>query len=761
MRKKLCPRLKCALFALVVACASVNAATISGFVREDGSKESMPFVSVYLEDLRLGAQTNMSGYYVITGVPPGDFTLVANLIGFTPHNKKIAVGDKDLVHNIILAEASLRVEGVTITAERVKAPSLEIVPSRLTLRGADLKAGPVFAEPDPVRTLQTLPGVLSLSDFNVGLYVRGGTPDQNLIRVDGADLYNVSHFFGLFSTFPSDAIKTTELLSGGYPAQYGGRLSSVLNIVTDEGNKKEFEGKGGVSLLSSRLTFEGPIGDNDSWLISGRRTYLEPILSIASRWNDGLNKFGYYFYDMQGKYHNVISHDDQLTLAFYLGDDYLRFDDYPAFVGKMQWGNRSVSATWTHIFASNVFSRYQFGASRFRSISTVGVEDLEFQEDNRLWDINGRVEVSWFVTDKHTIETGVDIKQHRMEYAFTMAEQEFINFSDKSNVYAGYLQDSYRPVPYLSLMPGIRVSSFRASGGSYVDYNPRFSARYQIADKTFFKASVGRYTQYLFRVSREMQGISFMSDLWFMSDSTAPPSHAVQYVGGFETVIGPGIDVTIEGYYKDYDKLGELDDTVDDASTTGDLLRRGDGRAYGVEFGLKKGSGKHTGWINYSVGWSIRNIDRINTDDDGVSQDYYPKFDRRNMLNVVYSYQLSKHWTLSSRYAFATGQGYTPWLGRYNLYDGALNMVMEQRLRAPLNSTRLPYYSRLDLGFRGKYKGWGITWMPFIDFINVLQRDNVYNRYWSEGDWEEREPGTEKNVPQLPFLFTFGVDVEF
>jgi hypothetical protein len=740
---------------ILLVFGSVDAATVSGYVREKGSGESMPFVGVYLEGIRLGAITNPEGYYAIAGVPPGDFTLVASLVGYKPYRKSVSVSDGELIANIVLQTGAIEVDEVTVRAERTK-PSLDIVPSRTTLRTSDLKAGPVLAEPDPIRTLQTLPGILTLSDFNVGLYVRGGTPDQNLIRVDGAELYNVSHFFGLFSTFPSDAVKSAELLSGGYPAQYGGRLSSVLNIITDEGNKERFSGTGGISLLSSRLTLEGPVAKG-SWLISGRRTYLEPILKIASKWNESVNKIGYHFYDVQGKTHQVLSHRDQVTFAFYFGDDYLRWDDL-TLDATLVWGNRSISTVWSHLFSSNIYTRYQVAYSRFRSYSDFVVEDLEFGEWNKLEDMDAKAEVTWYVSEKHTIESGIEVKRQFMDFRFEIAEQRLGLMDLTSYIYSGYVQDSYRMTPYLSIMPGLRFNRFAA--GPYNDVNPRLAARYQLANQTFLKASVGRYTQYVFRVAREFQGISFLSDLWFYSDSLTKPSHAIQYVAGIEHGFGSGYQATLEGYYKDYDALGEFNDRADNPGNASESLTRGDGRAYGMEIGLKKRSGKHTGWVSYSLGWSIRQVDGLNVDDNGVPREYYPKFDRRHSLNLVYGFDLTSHWRLSARYALASGQGYTPWLGKFSHTD-PIGYTWPQRLKAPLNSSRLPYYSRLDFGFRGNYSGWGIKWLPFIEVINATNRANVYNRYWDEGDAIKQTPGQEKDLPQLPFLVTIGVDVEF
>ncbi|MEE2874422.1 MAG: TonB-dependent receptor, partial [Candidatus Latescibacterota bacterium] len=286
------------LLALAVRAQAVD---ISGFVRDTANGESLPFASVYLKDQNWGGITNESGYYAIAGVPPGRYILVVSMIGYAVYREELVVADEDILRDIRLGEEAIEVEDTVIEADREEVESFDISPSRTILQMRELKTAPAAIEADPIRTIQTLPGVATLSDFSVGLYVRGGTPDQNLILLDGTDVYNASHMFGLFSTFPADAAKSTELLRGGYPAKYGGRLSSVLNVITNEGNKQEVDVDGGLSLLASRMTVQGP-ALKGSWLVSARRTHLDPLMAVA---RDALEAkaLGYNFYDLQGKTH--------------------------------------------------------------------------------------------------------------------------------------------------------------------------------------------------------------------------------------------------------------------------------------------------------------------------------------------------------------------------------------------------------------------------------------------------------------------------
>lgn len=767
-----------AMLAALCIGTTVPAATISGYVREQGTQESMPYVSVFIEELRLGAMTNDRGYYLINGVPPGEHTLIASLIGYHAYREAVTVGDDGIIQNIVIASEAIEIESIQVEAERVRSPSLDIIPSRETFRGAELKIAPAAVEADPIRTLQTLPGVMQLSDFNTGLYVRGGTPDQNLILVDGAELYNVSHFFGLFSTFPADAIKTTELLTGGFPAQYGGRLSSVLNVVTDEGNKEEVHGIGGVSILSSRLTVEGPAAKG-SFLVSGRRTYLEPILWMASKQTDALDGFGYYFYDAQAKVHQVLSHEDQYTFAMYFGRDDLSYD-FESLNMRMAWGNWSGSFAWTHLFSPELYSHFQTTVSGFDSQLKFKFEDLGVQDDNEMFDVDTKADFTWFVNERHTFEFGGHLKRHNMQFAQEYAGQRYEAFDLVAFVPSGYVQDSWRPWPFLTLQPGLRVSYISGEdrnaqpesvnyghNSGYLNWNPRFATRYQIGDDTFLKASVGRYTQYIFRVPREIQGISFLSDLWFTVDASegGRPQHATHYIAGFETRLGKDLDLMTEIYYKDYDDIAEFNYRAEAPQTVGDALLRGDGFAYGLDFNIKKRAGRHVGWLSYSLGWTVREVAQINTIDpnDPLSapQRYYPKYDQRHYLNAVYSWQLSRRWTINSRFAYASGQGYTPVLGVVVIEDPVYTLDPDYRAR--INERRLPAYARLDIGIRGNFQKWGVKWMPFFQIVNVLNRSNEFNRYSEKGEWDEPNHtyGSIETIPQLPFLPTFGIDVEF
>jgi hypothetical protein len=744
-----------ALLAVVLGSATTaGAAAIAGFVRDASNGESLPFVNVYLQGENLGGISNESGYYAIAGVPPGEHTLVVSLVGYATFRRSLTVADDDLVVDVKLATQAIELEATVVEAEADEVIDFDISPGRTSLRPSELKATPAAIEADPIRTIQTLPGVAALSDFSVGLYVRGGTPDQNLVLLDGSDVYNASHLFGLFSTFPADAAKSTELLKGGYPAKYGGRLSSVLNVITDEGNKEQFEGTGGLSLLASRLTLQGPVA-RGSWLISGRRTHLDPLISAARKALDA-QRFGYHFYDLQGKTHQVLSHDDQLTLAAYTGQDGLtyRFDEFDF---DLEWGNRTISSKWTHVFDSNLFGNFLFTGSRFKASTLFHTEDTTLEETNRLTDLSLKGDINWLPSQAHSVEVGYLVKRMSMEYDFGEAEQNWVNIDVEGFHNALYVQDNWSLTHRLRVQPGLRFNHF--SNGGYTGWAPRLAGRYQLGADTFLKAATGVYHQYIFRLAREFQGISLLSNVWALADSTADPSRSIHYVAGFETRVG-GTDVDIEGYYKDYDGLYELNYDEQESVEVADILRRGDGRAWGGDLLLRRRSGRHTGWIALNAGVTERTIDGLNLDENGREQAFRSKFDRRVTLNVVHAWRINRKWSLNSRFTLASGQPYTQVFGSGEIeLPSGLRWTFQEK--GELNAVRLPDYQRLDTAVtrRFTFRGWDMR--AYLQIVNLTNHENVFNYFWTSGDTDKRKPGKREKIAMLPILPSLGIDFSF
>ena len=746
--------LLCLLLALATA-DPARGADISGFVRDRSNGESLPFVSVYLKDQNRGSTSNESGYFVITAIRPGPYLLEASAVGYARLQRRIDVGADGLALLLEMEEEVVELRTTIVEAERNQVEAFDISPGRTVLQASELKGAPAAIEADPIRTIQTLPGVATLSDFSVGLYVRGGTPDQNLVLLDGTDVYNASHLFGLFSTFPADAAKYTEFLRGGFPAKYGGRLSSVLNVITDEGNKEQFEAHGGVSLLASRLTVQGPAAKG-SYLISGRRTHLDPLMAIAESALDA-KRLSYNFYDLQGKTHQILLPDDHLTVAAYTGQDNLlyRFDEFDF---DLEWGNRTISSKWTHLFDSDLFGNFMLTGSRFEATTQFGTEDMVLLESNQLTDLSFKGDVSYFVNEAHTMEVGLLAKRMSMEYDFGESGRSWFNIDVEGFHNAAYLQDNWAASPRLTLQPGLRLNRF--SNGDYSGLSPRLAARYRIGLETYLKGAVGQYHQYLFRLSREFQSIALLSNVWALADSTAEPSRSRHLIGGVETR-WKHIEIDAEAYYKDYDELYELNYDEQESTEIGDILRRGNGEAYGFDVLLKKRSGRHTGWLSVTTGLSRREIGGLNLDDRGEEQSYNSKFHRDLIVNLVHSWRFARCWRLNTRGTYGSGQPYTQILGQgeMELPSGERQYFQE---RGPLNDVRLPSYQRLDLAIQWKraFSSWGLK--VYAQMINLLGHENVFNYYYSDGSVEDRRPGRRKSISMLPGpLPSFGFDFEF
>ena len=740
---------------LVLAPHRASAVAISGFVRDAHSGESLAYVTVVLAGTRWGGTTDANGHYALAGIPPGTYTLRVQSLGYLAATDTLVLGPGDLVRHIRLVPQAVEVGETVVEARRTESGASDVAPGRTLLQIRELRAAPAAIEADPIRAVQTLPGVATLSDFSVGLYVRGGTPDQNLILLDGADLYNVDHLFGLFSTFPADATKSAELLRGGFPARYGDRLSSVLNVVSSEGNKEQFQGSAGASLLASRLTLQGPVG-RGSYLLSGRRTHLDPLLALAGS-RLGARWLRYNFYDLQGKTHQVLSDADQVTVSTYGGNDALAYR-FERFDFDVQWGNRAISSRWTHVFSSQFIGNLVLAGSRFASETRFNTEDVRMHERNRLTDQSLRCDLAYTAGAAHTVEVGWLAKRLQSRYAFGEATQEWMDVGARGSQYAAYVQDEWRLTPLWTAQAGLRYS--RASNGGYSGWDPRVSMRYQVGRDTYLKAAVGEYRQYLFRLSREFQGISLLSSIWVMTDSTAAPSRATHGVVGLESRV-LGLDLDLEAWCKSYRGLYELNYDNVTSVRIGDILRRGPGRAWGADLLVKHQSGRHSGWLSVSTGISERTIAGLNTGADGTPRPFNSKFDRRLQTNLVYSWQLGRRWALSTRAAAASGQPYTEVLGRGEV-------ELPSGIRWPfndlgaLNGVRLPAYQRLDVGLERRFRcrSWDLT--ASLQVVNVTNHRNVFNYFWDpEGEPANSEPGVRHQISMLPLLPSFGLDVDF
>lgn len=722
--------------------------TVSGFVREAGSGELIIGVNIYLSDHRTGTVTNNYGFYSLT-LPEADTVVItASYVGFSPETKKItfyrdAEVNFDLRSNVMLGE-------VKITAEKTEKQSESARMSTISVPVAQVRNVPsLLGEKDVMKVLQLMPGVQKGSEGSSGLYVRGGGPDQNLIILDDAIVYNASHLFGFFSLFNGDALKSIELTKGGFPARYGGRLSSVLEMNMKEGNKEKWHGEGGIGLISSRLTLEGPLAKNkSSILLSGRRTYADVILSPILKATEETDA-GYYFYDLNAKVNYDFGRKNKLYLSGYFGKD--RFhakynEEYDEKAG-LNWGNATATLRWNHLFSSKlfantsaVFSDYRFGIT-YELKDDVEGEDYYAEYYSGIRDLSLKFDLDYLPSPSHWIKAGGITIQHRFTpYVFIEIDNP-VNINKKEKEQSNglesgiYIEDTWKPFANLKINGGFRFSHFLASREQYHYFEPRISAAWKLPSDYALKASYASMSQYIHMISNT--GISLPTDLWVPTTDRVRPQQSRQVaIGAVKDIFSPEMSFSIEGYYKKMDnvigyKEGATFIQIEEAATGEgvsweDNVTSGQAWSYGLEFLLQKKEGRFNGWIGYTLSWTQMQFDSLN-----YGRKFYARYDRRHDISLVGTYKINSHITLSGTWVYGTGNAVTMPLSAYGaiehhdlLIDGGfpLNNFYDNMEYGQKNNYRMEPYHRLDLGVQfHKQKKWG-------ERIWEISVYNVYNR---------------------------------
>ena len=749
-------RIRCfATFVLLLASQTQTtfaqtSATLSGFIQDASTREALISANVVIKGTKLGAATNLSGYYVIPALPAGEYEIVVSYIGYETHTEKITVAANDkLVKNVLLKSKLLALKEVTVTATQEEEPE-DINLAQVSVNTREMQTMARVVEADVFRSLQFLPGVTAPSDFSTGLVVRGGNTDQNLITLDGITVYNPSHVGGLFSNFITEALKEANLMKGGFPAEYGGRISSVLRLTSREGNSQKFSGSASISLLSSQSTLEGPVGKG-AWLLSLRRTYIDQILKAARGLNITDFELPYYFYDVQGHVFQDLSHNDRLSFSTYLGRDVLDWDDLTL---DFNWGNRTFAVNWRHLFSQRMFSNFMLASSRFDTKVGVGNEG-GLTSLNEIVDHTAKGDLTYFVTNAHELKFGFEAKDLRFSYENAFEDRDLGSVLQEPNYFASYLQDSWRPSLRWVIQPGVRMSYFSRATDK-VRFEPRLSAKYLVGAKSSLSLSYGQFNQYISTVQDELNP-SFI-DFWFAFDETVPPAKSNHYILGYDTELPwHGLQVSVEGYYKDMFNLLAFKETRSSVTqeldfTIVNVFRRAEGEAYGGEIYLRKPVGRLNGWLSYSNAYVYKDGVTIND----VDTRYPPNWDRRHSLNLVANYNLSRKWELSVLFKYGSGFPYTQANGSFE-YD-ALGVPIKRRvIFDEINGARYPDYHRLDLSLTRHY--YHKTWQMdlFLNLVNVYNRKNIFYYVW---DFDV-DPAQRDNVPLFPFLPSLGVSAKF
>lgn len=733
-----------------------ESASVNGYITDSETGETLLTANIALVEVNRGTSSNTSGYYTITNIEPGTYTLAASYIGYRRFETEITLeAGENLRIDIEMIPEGVQLDAIVVESQAEREEQKNI--GRAQVSTQLIKELPSVIEPDVFRSVQLLPGVKAASDFSSGLYVRGGSPDQTLILLDETTVYNPTHFFGFFSTFNPDAVKDVRLYKGGYPAKYGGRIGSVLTVFNKDGNRNETEGSVSLGLLASRASLEGPLG-NGSWMLAFRRSTLEPVLAVLRESVDGVpDKF--YFYDVNGKISNDITENDRLSLAFYAGNDNVSVPFQDDANINLKYGNQTISGQWRRIVNENLFSFVTVTGSRYFNEPNFEIAGTPFERNNEIYDFSLKADFEYLPNERHTVSAGIWAGNLLLTFRDRFDNQETFNNRISSQYLSAYLQDEWRPIDKWRINAGLRLNTF--SEGEYIRFEPRLSTEYRPTDRIRLQAAYGRYYQYLTLITNEaFSGF----DLWLTTDDGVPPAFGDQFVLGAKTIPFSGYGFDAEVYYRTMRDLFELDPFINDAAGLDyeELFRFGEGYAYGVELFFEKQRGPLTGFIGYTFGVTRRKFPGFNApilDDPTRARFFPPKYDRTHDVNITTSLRLTDRWSTNAVFSYATGQAYTQPLGRTEIsgipWD---NDPRDIFTIGNVNASRLPSYHRLDLAFSrtGTFFGIGeAEWQ--IQIINVYSRRNVwfYNFDFGENPIERQEVNLLPIIPSLSYTVNF------
>ncbi|TAL70586.1 MAG: TonB-dependent receptor [Bacteroidetes bacterium] len=729
-------------------------ATFNGYVLDSATNETLVGATVAFKGTKLGTYTNKSGYFSITNIIPGDYTIIVSYLGYEKKILKIKFGERESVRREIkLKHDGIKTQEISVEAER-EVEKREITISKVNVPIEQLKEIRIGGESDVFRSLQFLPGVLTSSQISSGLYIRGGSPDQNLILVDGSVVYNPTHLFGFISTFNSDAIKDVELIKGGFPAEYGGRLSSVLNLTQKDGNQNNIDGTVSLGALSSKASLEGPLF-NGSWFISGRRTYLEIIKAFIP--DDPTSPLpDFHFYDLNVKISQNFGSNDKLFISGFMSADALAMDGYGMNM-SLDIGNQLLSTKWTHIFGDNLFTVLNFSYSKYKNRFFGDQSGYEFLIDNNITDYTVKGSVEWFTSDVLTTKFGFESTKYTFGYL-----QNFTGDADSTSPgsnggtlnllvddwnHSLFGQLNYRVFDLLSLQGGLRVNYWMQR--NLVTLEPRIALRYQFQENIALKAAWGIYHQNL-RLAT-MPDFSFF-DTWLPTDSTVPASKSNHYIFSIETNPVEGYDLNFDVYYKTMNNINEINMNSLEGSTVSDVFYIGNAESYGVEVFLQKKFGNFTGWFGYSLGYIYAKFPQINN-----GNEFRPKYDRRHDLKLVLQYKLNDEWEFGGSFTFQSGQSYTGATSRFQsrLIDqnyGRGKIFPSQRF-----GLRLPPSHQLNISASYSFTTFGLPSKLILDVYNVYNRRDIWFRYYNT----QKEETNVEDVRLLPILPSISYELKF
>ena len=722
---------------LLAGNAVAQTASVSGFVRDADTGETLLLANLRIKDTLIGTATNNSGYYSLSGLVAGTHTLQVSYIGYEPleFDVTLAAGET-LRRDLDLEPLSLEVAEVVVTADAdTEEEQRRLGVSKMPT--ATIRQLPTILEPDVFRSLQLLPGVKSASDFSSGLYIRGGSPDQTLILLDRTTVYNPTHFFGVFSTFNPDAIKDVRLYKGAYGSEYGGRIGSVVDIYNKDGNRRSRAGSVSLGLLASRAMIEGP-HRKGSWMLALRRSTVEPLLTIARNQDvEGIpNQF--YFVDGNGKLNVDLDDDNRLSLSFYVGQDVVDVPIAESVAAQLRYGNRTVSGNWTHLFSDRLFSNFTVTASHYFSKPEFEFATTEVFQENDVWDYSLKGDFEYLPDSRHQWKAGFWTGNFRFDFRSVFDGLEGLSLDTRAyytNLFGEYI---FRPTADWTISSGVRGAYF--SDGDYLRFEPRLSVERRLTDRLYAQLGTGRYHQFLTLVTNEaFSGL----DVWLAAADKVRPAYGDQVVTGLK-YSGAGYRVEWEAYYRTMRDLFSLNPFLPDVAGLqyDELFHFGEGYATGSELFVQGSVGRFSGFVGYTFGLTKRRFPTINE-----NSWYPPKYDRTHDLNLTTAARITRKWEFTSVFTYATGQAYTRPASQYQLTHSPFEAQPTEVLVSPFNAARLPAYHRLDVGFTRRGTLFGGDSELQIQVINAYSRRNVWFYFY---DFDVDGSISRDTVPQIP-----------
>ncbi|WP_241737995.1 TonB-dependent receptor [Hymenobacter polaris] len=726
---------------------------LSGLVRgTDGT--ALPGATVAVPALGLGTATEADGHYALS-LPEGAQKITVSFVGYTSQSFTLSLR-RNQTHNVLLAPNASELGEVVVQGQQTlqqKLESTQMGVEHLSIREAKLLPA-LFGEVDILKTLQLKPGVQSGGEGSSGLFVRGGSADQNLVLLDNSVVYNPNHLFGLFSVFNSDAVQSVDLYKAGFPAQFGGRLSSVIDVKLREGNRQKYVTTAGIGLISSRLSFEGPLGRHSdgqpakgSFIVSGRRTYFDIFTRALNRANANVEDYSpipdYYFYDLNLKANYTLTERDQLFLTGYLGRDNFGFTSPNGFQAAFTWGNTLGALRWQHVFSPRLTANTQVGVTDYKYQLGNSIDQFSFSLGSTIRDYNARTDFDYLPEGgRHVIRFGASFTQHQFGVGRLQrsSQDNSVNFG-ADVAYPGqeagiYGSDNIKVSDDLQAELGLRATGFRSESDHFGGLEPRASLRYSLGPKVSLKGSYALMYQYVHLVSNS--GASLPTDIWYPSRQNVHPQRSQQVSTGVNFLLGGGkFLLTDEVYYKWAANQIDFRDGAQifaNPNLSQEFLF-GRGWAYGNELYLEKKEGKTTGWIGYTLAWAWRNFPPQNGN-PGINggRDFHPTYDRRHNLNVVVIHQLNERINLTASFVYTSGAPTTLPQGRFALQDIYQGAIQPVPLYPDRNQYRLIPYHRLDLGLVWKLKPvrFGTERDLTFSIYNAYNRRNAYFIYFEQ-----------------------------